>query len=247
MAPQSLPGQAERQLRRFVSLGSPQAAGILGAYPERALKLAAVQGLLADHRSQQTQRGPPDGTAREQLGQRPPPSGHGTAPLTWRLSDTNLRSFRTSCRCLTFVMFSSGLAPTTIRSASLPTSTVPSSAPTPHTAAAWRVAATSVCHGVAPSRTHSPISSSAAYLRGRMSEPNAILTPASRALRNHVACTSDAASARQPSAGESPRSATQSASNGLVTWLAVRWVIARVGTYQVWCSSRSAMHSSSMM
>src|SRR6516225_4166018 len=33
------------------------------------------------------------------------------------------------------VMFSSGLAPTTIRSASLPTSTVPSSAPTPHTAA----------------------------------------------------------------------------------------------------------------
>src|SRR6516165_4659955 len=70
MAPQSLPGQAERQLRRFVSLGSPQAAGILGAYPERALKLAAVQGLLADHRSQQTQHGLPDGTAREQLGQK---------------------------------------------------------------------------------------------------------------------------------------------------------------------------------
>jgi len=30
-------------------------------------------------------------------------------------------------------------------------------------------------------------------------------------------------------------------------WLAVRWLIARVGTYQVWCSTRSAMHSSSMM
>src|SRR4029077_3565112 len=185
--------------------------------------------------------------AGEQLGRKPPPSGDGTAPLTWRLSDTTLPSFRTSCRRRTLVMSSSGLAPTTIRSASLPTSTVPSSAPTPHTAAAWRVAATSVCHGVAPSRTHRPISSSAASLRGRMSEPNAIRTPASRALRNHVACTSDAASARQHSAGESPRSATQSASNGLVAWLAVRWLIARVGTYQVWCSSRSAMHSSSMM
>jgi hypothetical protein len=49
-----------------------------------------------------------------------------------------------------------------------------------------------------------PISSSAASLRGRMSEPNAILTPVSRALRNHMACMSDAASARQHSAGESP-------------------------------------------
>src|SRR6516162_6392048 len=111
----------------------------------------------------------------------------------------------------------------------------------------WRVAATRACHGVAPSRTHSPISRSAASLRGRMSEPNAIRTPASSALRNQVAWTSEAASARQHSAGEGPRSATQSASNGLVAWLAVRWLIARVGTYQVSCSSRSAMHSSSMM
>src|SRR6516225_9682932 len=55
------------------------------------------------------------------------------------------------------------------------------------------------------------------------------------------------ASARQHSAGEGPRSATQSVSNGLVAWLAVRWLIARVGTYQVWYSSSSAMHSSSMM
>jgi hypothetical protein len=86
------------RLRRFVRLGSPQAAGILGAYPERALKLTALQGLPADDRSQQTQRGPPDGTAREQLGQKPPPSSHGTAALMWRLSDTNLPSFRTSCR-----------------------------------------------------------------------------------------------------------------------------------------------------
>src|SRR5207302_2331046 len=104
----------------------------------------------------------------------------------------------------------------------LASSTVPSSAPTPHTSAPCRVAATSVCHGVAPSRTHNPISSSAASLRGRMSEPNAIRTPASSALRNHVACTSEDASARQHSACESPRCATQAASNGLVAWLAVR-------------------------
>jgi hypothetical protein len=38
-----------------------------------------------------------------------------------------------------------------------------------------------------------------------------------------VACTSEAASARQHSAGESPRWATQAASNRLVAWLAVRW------------------------
>src|ERR1700722_6994496 len=101
-------------------------------------------------------------------------------------------------------MSSSGLAATTIRSASLPVSTVPNSAPTPHTAAPCRVAATSVCQGVAPSRTHSPISSSAASLRGRMSEPNAIRTPASSALRNHVACTSEAASARQHSRMREP-------------------------------------------
>src|SRR5215469_12797000 len=83
-----------------------------------------------------------------------------------------------------------------------------------------------------PVATHSPISSSAASLRGPMSEPNAIRTPASGALRNHVACTSEAASARQHSACDSPRCATQAASNGLVAWLAVRWLMARVGTYQ---------------
>ncbi|MNC90277.1 hypothetical protein D3C83_63570 [compost metagenome] len=80
-----------------------------------------------------------------------------------------------------------------------------------------------------------------------MSDPNAIRTPASSALRNQAACTSEAASARQHSACDSPRSATQAASNELVAWLSVRWLIARVGTYQVSCSSSSAMHSSSMM
>jgi hypothetical protein len=42
---------------------------------------------------------------------------------------------------------------TTIRSANLPTSMVPRSAPTPHSAAACVVAASRVCHGVAPSLT----------------------------------------------------------------------------------------------
>ena len=60
-----------------------------------------------------------------------------------------------------------------------------------------RVAATSACHGVAPSRTQSPSSSSAASLSGRMSEPSAILTPASSAFANQPRCTSEAASARQ--------------------------------------------------
>src|SRR6516225_9915165 len=47
-----------------------------------------------------------------------PSRTQGTAPLRWRLSDTTRPSFRTSCRRRTLVMSSSGLAPTTIRSAS---------------------------------------------------------------------------------------------------------------------------------
>ena len=43
-------------------------------------------------------------------------SGHGTAPLRCRLSDTTRPSFRTSCSRRTLVMSSSGLAATTIRS-----------------------------------------------------------------------------------------------------------------------------------
>src|SRR5437870_10122915 len=47
--------------------------------------------------------------------------------------------------------------------------------------AACRVAARSACHGVAPSFTQSPSSSSAASFSGRMSEPRAIFTPAESA------------------------------------------------------------------
>jgi hypothetical protein len=83
-------------------------------------------------------------------------SGYGTAPLRCRLSDTTRPSFRTSCRRRTLVMSSSGLSATTIRSASLPTSNVPSSAPTPHTSAPWRVAPTSVCHSKARRSGHVP-------------------------------------------------------------------------------------------
>jgi hypothetical protein len=61
------------------------------------------------------------------LGQDGTSSDHRPAPLRWRLSDTTRPSFRTSCRRRTLVMSSSGLAPTTIRSASLPASTVPES------------------------------------------------------------------------------------------------------------------------
>src|SRR6185295_10385440 len=81
-----------------------------------------------------------------------------------RLSETTRPSLKTSCRVRTLLMSSSGFFATTMRSASLPASIVPSSAPTPHTAAAFLVAAISVCHGVAPLRAHKPISRSAASL-----------------------------------------------------------------------------------
>ena len=63
------------------------------------------------------------------------------------------------------------------------------------------VAASSVCHGVAPSFTHSPISSSAASASGRMSEPSAILTPAPSAFRNQPRCSAAASSARLTQVG----------------------------------------------
>src|SRR5436190_22519609 len=53
-------------------------------------------------------------------------------------------------------MSCSGSAATTMRSASLPGSIVPSAAPTPQSPAASRVAARSACRGVAPSFTHRP-------------------------------------------------------------------------------------------
>src|SRR5437762_8707895 len=46
--------------------------------------------------------------------------GHEDAPPGWRLSDITRPSFRTSWRSRTLVTSSSGLPPTTIRSASLP-------------------------------------------------------------------------------------------------------------------------------
>jgi hypothetical protein len=56
----------------------------------------------------------------EQLGQKRTSSGHRIAPLRCRLSDTTRPSFRTSCRRRRLVMSLSGLAATTMRSASLP-------------------------------------------------------------------------------------------------------------------------------
>ena len=54
-------------------------------------------------------------------------------------------SFRTICNFRTFSISAKGLSATTIRSASLPGSTVPNSEPTPHISAAFLVAAISAC------------------------------------------------------------------------------------------------------
>src|SRR6185295_8558367 len=135
-----------------------------------------------------------------------------------RLSETTRPSLNTSCRVRTLLMFSSGFFSTTMRSASLPASIVPRSAPTPHTPAAFFVAAMSVCQGVAPFLAQRPISSSAASLRGRMSEPSAIFTPALSAFLKPLECSPLAASARQHSECARLRCFDHALSHSLVAW-----------------------------
>ena len=152
--------------RAHAVAGADRAVGALGGEP----------GVVRVHRDEGVERGVAtldaleEGLHRLDRGQGPRAEGlrqlgdagpHGIDPghvglSGTRLSETMRPSLRTRSSRRRLVMCSSGLAATTIRSASLPGSMVPRSSPTPQSAAAWRVAASSACHGVAPAAHPQP-------------------------------------------------------------------------------------------